>query len=333
MLISGQKGSSTTMSLSIIFIHTGYSDYMEYSLRQAKYTNPDSEIILLGDESNDRFDFVTHVNIKDYFTSASEFAKIYKHCSTNPYKYELFCFQRWFALYEFITKKQIDEVFVCDSDVLVYADISRILKGNYKNIEFGCLWHYPNKAHNAAISFWSKKSLSAFCKNINTLYTESSCLKKIEAKWKKVKESGIPGSFSDMDSVEDFTNKYSDKMNIINFCETINNSVFDNNVNEPSCFHPNEYKYSFGVKKIIWKEKIPYCFNIKEKKNIKFNCLHMQGSAKYLISRFYTGKNFKEKSRLDIKFFFANIAAFWYKTLKIRYRFAFIFNRLHKKIK
>ena len=83
------------MSFPIVFIHTGYSDYMEYSLRQAKHTNPDTEIILLGDDVNDRFPFVTHVNIKDYFNGASEFAKIYKHYSTNPYSYNSRVSSEW----------------------------------------------------------------------------------------------------------------------------------------------------------------------------------------------------------------------------------------------
>lgn len=119
------------MSLPIVFIHKGYSDYMEYSLRQAKYSNPDSELILLGDEANDRFDFITHVNMKNYSSSANDFAKFYKHYSTNPYHYELFCIQRWFILNEYMNEKNIDKCFVCDTDVMIYSNIDKALEPFY----------------------------------------------------------------------------------------------------------------------------------------------------------------------------------------------------------
>ena len=36
-------------------------------MRQAKTFNPDAEIILIGDQTNDRFPFVRHFRIKGYF--------------------------------------------------------------------------------------------------------------------------------------------------------------------------------------------------------------------------------------------------------------------------
>ena len=319
-----------TPSIPIVFIHTGYSDYMEYSLRQAKHTNPDSEIILLGDESNNRFHFVTHVNIKDYFNGAAEFAKIYKHYSTNPYNYELFCFQRWFILRDFLTVNKLKEVFVCDTDVLIYTDIGKILKKSYKNIEFGCLSDNKKKCYNAAISFWKDKKLTKFCQNIFSLYSNINGLKLIKNKWIEVKKSKNPGSFSDMDAVKNFTDKYIDKNKFVNFCKNTNNSVFDNDINSMNCFKSDEYKFRLGIKNIFFKEKKPFCYNLLEKRNIRFNCLHMQGPAKYLISKFYTGKSFHGKILLDIKFSFANISAFLYKILKIRYHFAWLFNIIFK---
>ena len=56
------------MPIPIVFIHRGYSDYMEYSLRQARAAVPDgTEIFLLGDRNNDRFDFVNHVDMEPHY--------------------------------------------------------------------------------------------------------------------------------------------------------------------------------------------------------------------------------------------------------------------------
>lgn len=319
------------MSIPIVFIHKGYSDYMEYSLRQAKYTNPDSEVILLGDEATEnRWDFITHVNIKDYYNEAGNFAKIYKHCSTNPYNYELFCFQRWFALHEYIKAGKLKEAFVCDSDVLLFANITNVIRTNYQEIDFGCLWDYQNRGHNAAISYWTKIVLSEFCDNIVSLYSERDNLSKIKKVWDAVLDSGKPGSFSDMDAVENFVNK-SNNFLIINFCKIYNDSVFDNNINESNCLCDNEYEFKKGVKNISWQNNMPFCYNNIYKEYTKFNCLHLQGPAKYLIKKFYTGPKFKGKIELDIKFFFANIAAYLYKKFKLRYWLVYILGKLNRR--
>ena len=120
------------MPLPIIFIHTGYSSYLEFTLRQAKFTSPSSEVILLGDDANASLgSVVRHVNIRQYSKGASEFEKVYQHFSTNPYNYERFCLQRWFMLEEFMRSSGYQEVFVCDSDVLMYADINDINAGMF----------------------------------------------------------------------------------------------------------------------------------------------------------------------------------------------------------
>ena len=50
---------------------------------------------------------------------------------------ELFCFQRWFVLYEFMKEQKIDKVFCMDSDVLLYTDASE----DFKNLKTLTLSH------------------------------------------------------------------------------------------------------------------------------------------------------------------------------------------------
>src|SRR5262249_30828755 len=66
-------------ALPIVFVHRSDSEHLRYALAQAKTSNPNSAIYLLGDASNNRYDFAEHRDLRDYFAGADEFAKIYRH--------------------------------------------------------------------------------------------------------------------------------------------------------------------------------------------------------------------------------------------------------------
>ena len=88
--------------LPIIIVHCGNSFYLEPILRQNRYFNPDNRICLISDKSTSRIAHAEHFLIDDYMSSAKEFQKIYRHYSVNTVAFELFCFQRWFCVLDFI---------------------------------------------------------------------------------------------------------------------------------------------------------------------------------------------------------------------------------------
>ena len=145
-------------------------------------------------------------------------------------------------------------------------------------------------------------------------------------RWKEKVRINKVGAISDMTLITEFLKNNRDSIMISSLNEVKENSVFDNDINCSSCFYSNEYAHSFGKKKIRWNDGIPFCFNISENKLIKFNCLHLQGPAKYLASAFYTGPKFQGKIAFDLRFFILNMMAYWYKKLKVRYRISFLFN-------
>ena len=75
--------------LPILFVHTGNSNIIAYALNQAKHFNPDSEIILLGDESNCwvKNQGFTHACVSDYSEMSEKFSGVYFHMSPNPVGY------------------------------------------------------------------------------------------------------------------------------------------------------------------------------------------------------------------------------------------------------
>jgi len=76
-----QNAGSHAPFLPIVFAHYGNSDYLRYSLGQARQHNPESPIYLLGDETNDCHDMVEQRRFLNYFEGAREFAGVYRHLS------------------------------------------------------------------------------------------------------------------------------------------------------------------------------------------------------------------------------------------------------------
>jgi hypothetical protein len=106
----------------IILIHRGDSYYLAHTIAQARSSNPDSRLILLGDLSNSFYLGVEHHRYEDYFEDAWEFAKLftYEYFPTYQYPWILFCHQKYFALRDFVRSQGIDKFLLIDSDVLIY---------------------------------------------------------------------------------------------------------------------------------------------------------------------------------------------------------------------
>ncbi len=115
------------MSLPIIFFHRTDDSYLFHILRQAKIASPTSDVILIGSPSNRKYasDGIKHALISDYSQGAAGFAKVYKHLSICEYSYNLFCFQRWFVLRDYMRGNNISECWTLDSDVMLFTDLNR----------------------------------------------------------------------------------------------------------------------------------------------------------------------------------------------------------------
>ncbi len=111
-------------TIPVIFIHTGYQPYMEYTIKQAEKSN--EMVYLLGDKSNEHV--AQHwVDIEDFQSERyTRFRKIYKHMSTNPYEFEFYCFRRFFVTYEFAKKQGIEKFVMLDTDCFSFANFSEL---------------------------------------------------------------------------------------------------------------------------------------------------------------------------------------------------------------
>lgn len=260
------------MSIPIVFIHYGNSDYLQYSLLQAKRSNQDKDIILIGDESNNRYPFVKHFNVSESISMKS-FADIYKHMNFNSYEYELFCIQRWFILRDFMKSHGIEQCYYQDSDVMLYEDVG---KENITGFDFAFCGGIS-----AGISFINNvTALDTFCAFITSCYAQKDLRLQLENMYHSIIATIPHGGICDMV----FVNLYCNNTNpekIYDLAMIRNDATFDLNINLT-----DDYEEWFGRKKIYFTSKGVMCKNLSLDRFIRFKALHFQGEAKIFMPYF-----------------------------------------------
>lgn len=112
----------------IIYFHEGFSPYLPFALSQARKSNPDARIILLGNSQN-RIQGIQyeHHLLSDYESRHQEFLDCYRHFHPGHLGDERRCIERWVYLSEFLKKQRIEEFLFLDSDMLLFCDVREIL--------------------------------------------------------------------------------------------------------------------------------------------------------------------------------------------------------------
>src|SRR5215475_11871144 len=274
-----KKAHITTSSLPIIFIHRSNSEHLKYSLAQAHKSNPQSTEFLLGDSSNDVYDFVEHRPMTEYLRGAAEFQNIYKHYSTHTVDFELICFQRWFILREFVIVNNISQCLYLDSDTMLYADVTREWK-KFEQFDFTLCWNSIG-----CVFFLNRlKGLDEFCQFLMDIYGSKNKFyyDRMVAHYAVRKKHQLRGGACDMTAFQFYSEVNFGQMGEAS--RIIDGSVYDPNINMP---HPG-FEMENGIKKIIWKDSQPYGRFMSTGKEIRFNSLHFNGHAKKLMRQYCT---------------------------------------------
>lgn len=270
-----------TSSLPIVFLHKSNSDYLQYSLGQAKSTNPHSTVYLLGDQSNAVYDFVQHHQMRDYFEGARSFSDIYRHYSTVGFELELIWFQRWFVLRDFLRAHNLRECLYLDSDVMLYTDVTEDRK-KFAHFDFTLCWHTIG-----CVVFLNRvEGLEAFCQFVTDIFSKRDRYHydKMVSHYAVRQKNQLTGGACDMTALQLY--------NEANFgqvgeaANVISGSFYDPNMNAP---HPG-FEMSEGIKKVIWKDQQPYGRYLRTGDEVRFNSMHFQGAGtKRWMRSYYTG--------------------------------------------
>lgn len=295
------------MNIPIVFTHFGKSDFLELAINQAKFTNPNSEIYLLGDDANLYLKgFCNHQQFSKYSECDTVLKEAYKHFSTNSYEFEYFCFKRWFVLLDFMKNNNLNWICAADSDFMLYDNVSdyltTILKRNNYTAAY-CVQEQDFESFlwcgSGHISFVSKDFLESFCDFVISTYSSNFSL--LQRKIDYHVKNNINGGICDMTLL--YLYYIENKDDLFNLLVPFICVVFDNKIDYGTNFKVDEYHTkNDNFKAIEMIKGKPYVLS-KENTIIQFVGLHFQGSAKSRMCDFYTGR----KSNVFFKLKYNNI--------------------------
>lgn len=289
------------MTTNIIITHRGNPKHLKYVLAQVKATNPNANIVLMGDASNDKYPFVKHAYLSDYFDMAAEFAKVYIHMNATSIEYELFCYQRWFCVYEYMKKHNLTDVFSLDSDVLVYDNLDN-LRNVLSKYDFAVSAKQLNAENpgwwiaGPPIGYFHIDALKQMLDFFTNSYRDKKYLKLFDKKMAWHKSRNEPYGICDMTQiflfVKENTNRFFNLSVPFDVCgETtrIDETILDT----------TECVADGPRKKLVRHNGAFYAFDKKTNKPLRFPIIHFQGynpiNAKEWIPQFYTGRRYRIK--------------------------------------
>lgn len=261
------------MNIPIIIVHRGDTFYLKLVLEQIRLFNPHTRICLISDASTDKYCFVEHYNIDDYSKGADAFKMAYIHMSSNPYDYELICFQRWFCIRDFVKTQKIENFLCMDSDVLLYCNIDEVMQ-QYIYYDFTtCNKQGPGCA------LFNISSISDFCEYMMSMYTEDILLNKMESMYQEILDNKQLGGVCDMVAFVWFQDNT--KCNVIDIAIPTNGTCFDGCITWGQGFEMED-----GKKKVYWIDNLPYGKLMNDQSLVRFYCLHFQGRSKYSMYKY-----------------------------------------------
>ena len=268
----------------LIFCHSGDSDYLQYSLMQARKSNPNTEIILLGDEANNRYPFVKHVKMK-LPLAGEEFKKRYVHLSVNPPHYELFCFLRWFVITGYLVENTVEGCHYLDSDIMLYSDIN--------DAEFHQHF-FSSIGNNFAEGFFSTDILKKFCKFMIEKYAEENVLGKLKKEYQTKRSAGIMTAISDMTFAGLFIQE-----NQSGYCDLRQISKGKAFLENIRAIVGTMYRTCGKNIEIVLHKGKPYAFCLESKQWVQLHSLHCQGpDLKPLMKLFWEAPTCKDPEKV-----------------------------------
>lgn len=275
--------------IPVVITHFGRprvsQEFVQIALRQAGKQN--SKVILLGDESNKDFP-AEHHYLKDYSRGAEELQLYYIHMSTDDPKMNIFNTQRYLMILEFMEAHGYNEVFTCDSDVMVHCNVEAERK---RLGRFDAAYNIPMTQSSVRVvamgnGYWTLEALRAFRLFVREAYTEEKWLSRMRYMWGWHVRTGTRGGVSDMMLLNLFSE--TDTV-VVNLAEVQGGAVFDHAISTGENWLPGEYRTvqyrGWTLKKIEWRAGVPYAYNLLLNRWIRFCTLHYQGGRKEMLVR------------------------------------------------
>ena len=274
-------------NVTIIVVHRGNQEYLRNALRCAR--NAGNNVVLIGDHTNSKdIQWVDYLSCQS--EEYSEFSEYYEHMSSNPYKFELICFERYFLTYDYMKKNNLSECVMMDSDVCLYEKITKSL---FKNVDLAISipeqkTKYTMSA-SAHFSYWTLETMESMLKYLTWSYKNK--LADIYEKWEWHKKNNIPGGICDMTLLYLFAKQY--EGSIMNTDDMIKPLLFDQVMSDYKNHEIEFVTMKNGHTKATFKDHLGrMCYKSNNGELYPVLYIHAQGGDKryiYAISKNRTG--------------------------------------------
>jgi len=253
--------------IPVVFIHKGDHDYLTVAIEQANQRN---EVVLLHEPKGlwgldyEHMNFTTEQSIRRNI-------------------------ERWFSLLDWMESNDREEAFYCDSDVMVYCDVTEVV-GSWSSCVVSVQIPYQQWAYrwsaSAHCSYWTHDALAEFCLFITNTYRGDKL--RLREKWQWHRETGTPGGICDMTLLFLWLEQRGME-GVVNNAQVIGDATFDHNINVPENYYPDEYQMEGARKTVILNPSGYVGWNDRLGQAVKFNALHFQGQHSKKLMKEYRG--------------------------------------------
>lgn len=245
------------------FVHRGFSPFLRLAVRHAVRAGLDP--VIIGDAAA-RCEGAEFCDIADLSGGAQSFTAVYTHRSVNDEHYELFCFERWFLLREYMRGSN-ESIWVLDHDVMAFSGLLDL--GLY--IEWSC-GQGPIMSNSAWSCFIrNEASVGLLTDYFMSVYCNPAALDRLSLKYAI---NGVP-HLSDMVLLDEFAATAQE-----GFLDLANRGVIigvDNNIRASGgILLANDHK------DIFFEGYIPYG-KLEGGGRRQMRSLHFQGPSKFLM--------------------------------------------------
>ncbi|MCZ8200260.1 MULTISPECIES: hypothetical protein [unclassified Microcystis] len=283
--------SIETLEIPVIIAHFGGKpNYLKFALKSA--ANFNNTVVLIGNDTNKGFWGNHWDTTLVEFDKYQNFQKCYVQMSDYSGIYEIAMWKRMFVLEEWMKENGYQRVFLLDSDIMTFANyseevypvlpndcIAALMTSTPKNQDTNFRW-----ASTSSFSYWTLEGLENFTDFCIEAYSNKNIPDKLKAKWQWHIDNHKPGGICDMTLLYLWSK---DNSKVANLTRAMNDMTPDYNINSSTNYLEDEYQMQFGLKKLIFKNGIPYGYNKNLNKEIKFLCIHCQGRAKSVMRFLY----------------------------------------------
>lgn len=272
------------MEAPIIFIHKGYSDYLDYTITCAKKFNPNKEFILLGNKENEHLKSfgITHVDIDEYKVGVEieQFNKVYQFVAGTAHgksEWTKFVFERWYYMYNFIKANNIHQFWTFDSDNLI---ISNLKEKEAAFSKYDCTAQCLGTCMNGWVN--SQEIVQGYLLKMNELFEREDYLNR----QRKDFDLNPHYAFTEMRAFEAF--RAEENISVFRISEVLHQEAFDECI---ACGHHNMIMSSFKIanvpiKKLYTDNKgFIYSFYTPTKQYIRLNNLNVSWLPNYVYER------------------------------------------------